>query len=65
MAELAHRLAPLDELVSRAHTAGTAGERMPDFGYMTGLSKHQARAINEAYDEGRRVFLGRRARSKP
>jgi hypothetical protein len=65
MADLAHRLAPHDELVARARGAGYAGERMPNFGYLCGFTKHQAQAINDAYDQGRRAFLGQRARSRP
>lgn len=64
MTLLAHRLAPHDELVQRAFTAGVLGERMPDFGYLTGLSREQATLLNAAYDEGRRQFLVNRARSR-
>lgn len=65
MAELAHRIAPHDELVRRAFAAGCSGERMPDFGYLTGFSRMQAEAINAAYDEGRRSWHAQRTRTKP
>jgi hypothetical protein len=64
MALLAHRIAPHDELVTRAFTAGALGQRMPDFGYLTGLSRAQAELLNAAYEEGRRQHLaGARSRS--
>jgi hypothetical protein len=65
MPQLAHRIAPHDELVRRAYHAGANGERMPDFGYLTGLSRPQACAINDAYGLGRRGFLSHRERSRP
>lgn len=64
MAQLAHRLAPHDQLVRIASLSGAAGKRMPDFGDLTGLSKQQSQSINEAYDEGRRAFLEHCARSR-
>lgn len=63
MSQLAHRLAPHDELVQRAFTAGVTGQRMPDFGYLTGLSRQQASVINAAYEEGRKQHLARSART--
>lgn len=64
MSQLAHRIAPHDELVHRAFTAGVLGQRMPDFGYLTGFSRSQAEVLNAAYEQGRCQFLGSKARSK-
>jgi hypothetical protein len=64
MAQLAHRLAPHDELVQRAFTAGVIGQCMPDFGYLTGFSRSQAQLLNAAYEEGRRQHLAAQMRSR-
>jgi hypothetical protein len=64
MADLAHRIAPHDELVRLARLTGATGKCLPDFGYLTGFTRAQCEAITTAYDEGRRAWLAHRAGSR-